>query len=436
MRGYLGLPRGDASIENVFPDNNITDYYLRRGRLTRDSIFRTFNETVADWYIAEDGYNFWDKFNPTDGTAVTEIAEGVTPAPTDDDYAPYEIMVDMALINAGDPRVDWITRSVVYSDAREFSVGEKDKLATAPTFAGTPSAGDVPIWNATDEEAQWGAQTGGGGGGGLSAVASDASLTGDGTSGDPLGIATDGVKLTDLDRFDAQTAVSTSGVLKNYSAAGAIGYGLVHDGEISSVAATKLTGTIANARIPSGIARDSELSGLLASGTFITSSDILRLTSEGGTNTDLNLASSLVTGVSAGDGLSGGGPGGSVTVNIDVHDVARSSPFEAQDRWIFSDEGTNNDPTSYSTVRALYNGIVDVVTTSTSAVADTDIWFFADDSQSGDPLVRIVFADLRDLILADAGGIVGDDIGGIVQFTQYHDCEQAERDGNHRLGRT
>ena len=396
LRTYLGLP---STVEHSGVSQRDAD--LRRA-LFGDGVERTFNETFLDWLFVEDGFDFGRYVGGQNSIANAEINSTVPPTQTILDS--YTATVEVALVDASDPRIDWRLNSVIFSAARVFTETEKTKLATAPTFSGTPSAGDVPIWNATDEEAQWGAQTGGGGGGGLSAVASDASLTGDGTSGDPLGIATDGVKLTDLDRFDAQTAVSTSGVLKNYSAAGAIGYGLVHSQEISSVAATKLTGTIADARIPSGIARDSELSGLLASGTFITSSDTLRLTTEGGTNTDLNLASSLVTGVSAGDGLSGGGPGGSVRLDIDVHDVARSSSFEAQDRWIFSDEGTNNDPTSYSTMRDLYNGIVDVVTTSTSAVADTDIWFFADDSQSGDPLVRIVFADLRDLILADAGG--------------------------------
>jgi hypothetical protein len=171
---------------------------------------------------------------------------------------------------------------------------------------------------------------GGGSGGGLSAVSHDASLTGDGTSGSPLGVASLGISTAHL----ANAAVTPGKISTSGSSAGQVltsdgtnatwqtpssgGTGLssvVHDATMSGSGTTGSPLIIASGGVGTTQLADTAVTkGKLAA----TGGSAGQVLGTDGTSLAWQAAGSggTITGVTAGTGLSGGGASGDVTLAV------------------------------------------------------------------------------------------------------------------------
>ena len=197
-----------------------------------------------------------------------------------------------------------------------------------------PSSGEVLSWNGSDLE--WVANTGGGG---LSSVTSDSTLTGNGTSGSPLGIADRGVSSTQLD-WGYETRLGTS-LGSSYT-------GGIITGGTSNWAASTRTGDIVVFQMPAGIPNDTTNLSFRHSGSA-SSQNLLRPDGSRMQGQDANIGDTYMVSFrggswhvisEAGDGggtgditevttastsgLTGGATSGAVALSVDITGLTRN----------------------------------------------------------------------------------------------------------------
>ena len=204
-----------------------------------------------------------------------------------------------------------------------------------------------------------------GGGGGLSTVATDSPVSGDGSSSDPVTIVDEAITEPKLSisnspsdgqilAWDATNGLTWENEGDPGSGGGTVNTALPISGDgsagdpvtianasianekVISVNASKLTGTIADARIPASIARDSELPDV---SDFIESSDVKVFAQTGGRNVEsgdiTSLVASKLTGIIADARIPA-----SVARDSEIPDV--SSFIESSDVKIFARTGGRN----------------------------------------------------------------------------------------------
>ena len=292
---------------------------------------------------------------------------------------------------------------------QEFNVGvlQSDGAFSFGRLAPGGTTGQVLTRTGTGKE--WADQTGMGGG--LTTVASDTTLSGDGTSGDPLGIADDSITTVQLANLAVHTA--NLGLLSVHAAQ-------LADDEITEpkLAASNAPGT------------NQVLSW---DGATLTWAD---QTGGGGTGD--------ITAVGVGTGLSGGGTTGDVTIELDLIGLPVLTTVEANDRVMLLDVSDSNLPKEMaaSTFASELTPLLrlDVLTLEAQIVA-TDNFVFSDSSNSnvirrvtwGGAIARM--ADQDTLITANAvmrinsGGVDTGELAGEAVDESKMDISNAPTNG-------
>ena len=113
-------------------------------------------------------------------------------------------------------------------DRRDLAPCPDGQIMKSATIATNPPYTSATEWECDDDE------TGGGGGGGLSTVATDATIDGDGSTGNPLGIADDAVTQAKLANNSVHAAqIGANAVGSSEIASGAVGSSEIEAGAVT-----------------------------------------------------------------------------------------------------------------------------------------------------------------------------------------------------------